>query len=549
MQVKPHLLKHRTADGFLIEIPIIKPSEWLRCLVQQDMTLLSGGAQDFESQFWSFWKCFQCVSPGHDIYRSGDEDLLKRTVPLVLFGDEGRYLKKGNFMLATVESVLGHSPTQLQECHCRSDPALERYNLAEANCDESVLQAAAIAAKQYTNFTGHCYLSKLVCFGMKSQLYKKHPLLLEEAFELVAQDLQELHTKGVVVSGKVFHASTIGIKGDLKFHHQLGHLTCSYYNVGSTNENPMCSFCWAGAQGFPFENLSLDAEWRSTVFSQRPWNEASPPQITLIPGDRVAPEASFRLDVFHIWKLGVARDAVGSLIIQLCNLGYFDFSDDDAQNIDNRLQRAWSHFYLYCRAEGHTPSLHYFSKSLFCITNFRQYPWVNCKASDSTLLTGWLIFFISMLKRNSTVKLEHNLLMDAALETLEASTSLFRTLYGHHLWLERPCAQRCHHYLRVMLHGYKFMAKEAKLLGLVAFSLKPKFHALDHLCRDLSDQLATGAPLVLSPLAFACECNEDAVGKVSRLARRVSSTCVSLRVLERVSIKMKTLLRKRRSTR
>lgn len=547
MPVEKHILAFKTASGSLIELPIIKPSAWIRCLAKQDMTLLSGGDADYQKQFWSFWKCFQFTQPGHEIFRSGSDEVLKKTVPLIIFGDEGRYLKKGNFMVATIECPLGSTPTKLKECTCRTDPGLQRYELGDVGHDPSMQAAVRTASLQFGNHCGHSFLSKFLCFGLKSQIYKKHPDLLEQAFNLVSQDLQDLHSHGVIVEGQTLFATTVGIKGDLKFHHQLGHLERSYYNLGVTKEHPICTFCHAGAPGVPFEDLEPDAAWRSTMFMTRPWQENAPPNLSKIPGDRSAPENSFKLDTFHCWKLGVGRDVIGSLIISFCLLGYFDFGKEDfTRNIDDRLDRAWSHFSLYCSAEGKTPAVHYFSKMYFNITNFRQFPWSNSKGSDTTLLTLWLTFFIKPQRQSGTVQAGHETFMDLALETLEAATTFFEILYGHRLWLQRPCAQRCLHCLRIMLRGFKLLARESKCLGLVAFSLKAKFHALDHISRDLADQLSGLAPLILSPLAFACEGNEDMVGRTSRVARRLSSRLVSLRVLERVTLKMRLLTRKRR---
>ena len=88
------------------------------------------------------------------------------------------------------------------------------------------------------------------------------------------------------------------------------------------------------------------------------------------------------------------------------------------------------------------------------------------------------------------------------------------------------------------------LAFEAKTLQICGYGLKPKLHACDHIAKDLDQQLKNNSPRVLNPMAFSCESNESMVGHVSRLARRVSSRTVSVRVLERVTIRVKSLILK-----
>ena len=112
--------------------------------------------------------------------------------------------------------------------------------------------------------------------------------------------------------------------------------------------------------------------------------------------------------------------------------------------------------------------------------------------------------------------------------------------------MDRVCGQRCQHHLLVMIRAYQFLALESRRLGVVGFGLKPKMHALHHISKSLKSQLQSNAPRILNPLVFSCEANESVVGHVSRIARRVSSRTVSLRVLERVLIRTKALIRKRK---
>lgn len=102
------------------------------------------------------------------------------------------------------------------------------------------------------------------------------------------------------------------------------------------------------------------------------------------------------------------------------------------------------------------------------------------------------------------------------------------------------------HHVMVMLKGYKRLAHESAKLDLVAYSLKPKLHSMRHIAGDIENQLRSGAPKILNILAFSCEPNEDMVGHVARLSRRVSARTVNHRVFDRVCIRMKTSWKKKR---
>ena len=509
--------------------------------------LLGGGqGKNIHEQLNAFWTCYRFVQPGHEIYKK-DPARLGYTVPLLLHGDEGRYLKKGNFMICTIESALGSDPEKMKRkvpCQCHEDHVLHRYgNLGEGySGDASFVESVRLASHQIVNDSGNEFLSKFLVFGMSSLLYKKDKGLLRKAFDMVAADLKELHENGIDTGSHTFYSATIGVKGDLKFHHQLLNLERSYYNVGTTRNNPICSLCLAGMEGVGFEDLSDHPSWLATMYQRRPWPEGQAPSLATIPFQDDCPEAVFRLDAFHCWKCGLGRDLTGSTLVLLCQLGYFDSEGDTEFNLPARIQRAHGSFVLWCHACGKSPALHSFSKSLLNFANERSFPWFNVKGSDNTLLTSWLLFVVSLSVQSHGHR--YRKLELALIETLQSATIVFQVLHSHPLWLERRCAQRVQHHLKILVRGYKVLAFEAKTMQICGYGMKPKLHACDHIARDLDQQLKNNSPRVLNPMAFSCESNESMVGHVSRLARRVSSRTVSIRVLERVTIRVKSLILK-----
>ena len=540
---------YTTASGDVIELPIVLPSAWLKTLLTEHRFLLQGGhGKNIHEQLKAFWDCYSFCQPDHKVYEKNPERL-PFTIPVLVHGDEGRYLKKGNFMICTVECVLGSDSEKMKNkkpCTCHADPILNEYYIGVGHAGgESLQDSVRVASGQIVNDSGNEFLSKFLIFGMSSLVYKKHKGLLNQAFDMVAADLTHLHHHGFQVGDQTFYAATIGVKGDLKFHHQVGNLSRSYYNVGTKMNRPMCSLCLAGRDDIPFEDVSATPAWIQTMYQERPWAAGETPSLATIPFTDTSPEEIFRLDLFHCFKCGLGRDLTGSTTILLCQLEYFDSEDDSEYNLPARLERAHGSFVLWCKACGKPPALHSFSKSLLNFKNEQSFAWFNVKGSDNTLLTAWLLFVVKLSVESNGYRYPR--LEAALIETFTSAVVVFEVLHSHKLWLERFCAQRVQHHLTVIVRGYKVLAHESKSLRRVGYGLKPKLHACDHLSRDLERQLKSEAPRVLNPMAYSCEANESMVGHVSRLARRVSSRTVGYRVLERVRIKVKSMILKMKS--
>ena len=128
----------------------------------------------------------------------------------------------------------------------------------------------------------------------------------------------------------------------------------------------------------------------------------------------------------------------------------------------------------------------------------------------------------------------------------QAAIEYFKVLYSHGLWLRKPCAA----YL--FEQGYRFQQAFARMANVslhtwsfTGFAVKPKSHALAHCQVELKQQLLNPAcRRCLSPLIYACEGNEDMVGKMSRVSRRVHQKMMAKRVLQLYMVKAKALYRR-----
>eukprot|EP00438_Fugacium_kawagutii_P028159 Skav224042 [mRNA] locus=scaffold2030:60507:61391:- [translate_table: standard] len=275
----------------------------------------------------------------------------------------------------------------------------------------------------------------------------------------------------------------------------------------------------------------------------RPWNQAEPPVMSTIPYDDNRPEQLLRGDIFHLHKLGVVRDTVGSVIIILCRLGFLDFPGSTT-NIVDRLARCHAYFTLYCASMSYTPGLRSFTKNFFNLKTLVSSPWVNAKGSDGILLLKFCVFMLKTFLDEPPVDGYKNELQ-RMVQLCQACLDL-RMVHSHPLWLPRPCSTKLYCNIMRVLRGYALMGRIAISLNIRAFAQKPKMHGLHHLAWHLKTQLSKGCQLVFSPQGWGCEQNEDFVGRISRLSRRVSTRTCDRRVFERYFLKVNVLLKRRK---
>ena len=166
-----------------------------------------------------------------------------------------------------------------------------------------------------------------------------HPEVCQGVLDILATDLANLFQQGLQVCNNRFSIALIGRKGDSKQQHDFfAELTRTYAHVGTKIELMICQHCYAGAPGCNFDNPLDDPKGASALYPARPW--LTLPPFSKLPFDAIKPEMLYVFDLFHVFKLGIGRDLVGSLILCLCRFGFWD-SAGDAENIHDRLN--WAH--------------------------------------------------------------------------------------------------------------------------------------------------------------------------------------------------------------
>ena len=312
---------------------------------------------------------------------------------------------------------------------------------------------------------------------------------------------------------------------------------------GVQNKIEICHSCRAGHQLFPFEDYSETPAWVPTMFYSRPWDRQSPPALGQMNFDLHRPELAIAWDPFHVVKVGVARDVIGGTLIFLLRKGFFD-DDGDSKNIVDRFSRAHSVFTLWCKAERESPGLRSFTKAFFNMQNLMSAPWCSSKASDTRLLLRWLVWYLRLNIANPRI-VGHHQLLQHMLEVCQSTLDI-NILHHHGLWLERVCAHRLYCCIMTCLRGYAYLGVVAIQHRIRSFIQKPKLHALHHIAYKLRVQLLKGSTLIMSPQAHACDVNEDFIGRISRLSRRVGFRLCDKRVCERYFLKIAALLKDRK---
>ena len=519
--------------------------DWVRHWMNHSPDLLGGYSGDALSNFEAFWRVYQMEHPGHSVFTQ-HMHRLNRVVPLLLHGDEGRAVKRTNYLVMSMESPLGSLADPNIRCDC-CEALRCRRNLPTYGVENiGAISTATLetARKQLTNYKGHSFLSKWLLFGVGGWVYKKHPEIVEYLMEAITENLTQLFVDGVTLdSGEQVFGAVIAIKGDLDFHKKTMNLTRSYANVGTRNEREICHACLAGGEVYKFEDYSERPQWEASIYVSRPWSLDDAPVFSRIPYDGACPEQIVHWDLFHVHKLGVCRDAIGGILILLLRLGFFDYAGSTV-NIDDRFKRAHSMFSLWCSSNRKSPGLRSFSKAFFNMKSLVSAPWVSSKGSDSMLLLEWLRFTLKLNIANPIVG-GHESLLSNMLQLCESCLDL-RMVHRHKLFLERMCAIRLYVSIMTVLRSYTVLAKKSITLRVRAFVQKPKQHALHHIAHCLKRRLEQGCTLIDSPQMSSCEGNEDYVGRISRLSRRVSFKLCDLRVCHRYFFKITALLQKRR---
>ena len=196
---------------------------------------------------------------------------------------------------------------------------------------------------QRHNSKGHSYLSRFLIAAVPSKVYKRNSQILPRLLEETASELELLFREGIEVKpGVTLRFVFLGAKGDAEWHFEAASFNRSYHNTSVKRHTAICPYCSAGEEGLSFSDGREEPSWARTMGQTDPW-ETLPP-LNRAPYSSQFKVGMYKFDPFHVTKFGVYRDAVGSVLVRLCLMTYFDFEEGCSTSMDSRLDRAFSLF-------------------------------------------------------------------------------------------------------------------------------------------------------------------------------------------------------------
>lgn len=490
-------------------MPYLKPSSVLQYLLDTEPWLLLGGlvpGAGSEQLLNTFWNAYRHEHPSHEVFSRGVD--LKRTIPLLVHGDGGRTLKKQPLEVVSIQPAVGvDTMKEPCACKCESPTVYSGNDLSDACC-------LRLNSKHNT------YMTHFLVFAFASKKYKKLPGLLNSLLEVTSQDLKQVCTGGLRKQEVTFHFAVLGMKADMEYAAKCGFLSRSYQNVGHRNFIAACHECLAGSLNFPFEDFSKAALWKTTMYQSTPWHVLPPfKEIPFDSGSWTSGRSAmfFKRDTFHIFRLGICRNFIGSSILLLCFDKHFD-SPGDSCSIPNRLDRAWSNFFLWMNANNTSVAgIRSFSKEKLHYPQETSFPYVGCKGADSIVLLRWLAWFSSLQLRSHPASVALQKIREAATSGL-----LMQGMHRHGIFLRPHCREQIARHIRKFLFAYAELAHLCFLQRRTLYAMVPKAHALAHIQHQLELSKHARHSVACNPALYDCSMAEDFIGKVARQSRRVS---------------------------
>ncbi|CAE7751424.1 unnamed protein product [Symbiodinium sp. CCMP2592] len=282
---------------------VISPVDYVRELAANNKLENLTGGEPLKSTLRAFWERFQYLRPDHPALAHGVE-ACACSVPILLFGDEGRALKKRAAMVLGWEPMLGFGCMT----HCTDDP--ESHHGHKLNFDGSTYKTRML----YTIMHKKTYGSK-----------KSGNKYLMSLVDCWASDHAEAMQGVVVQHGPEtirVHLIPVGIKCDWPALVKLGQIKRSFYCDAVPHGKGICHLCMANTAACP--DYSGDG-WKETMQHSEaftaPWDAVPALVSQLCPGlDEWQQAAFYRLDLFHICHKGVMAELAGSGLVTLLDM-------------------------------------------------------------------------------------------------------------------------------------------------------------------------------------------------------------------------------------
>ena len=488
-------------------IPWVDPFKMVSALAECDKLDL---IYPEECDLLEFWRRFSKIFPDHWVFEAASASNLNlgRTLPFYSHGDEGRGKRKKGILLWSMRGAVGQGSQLFNSLHSTDDRA-RRMGLN----------------------MGGSLTSRFLHVAVPKHIYGKgaESVWDDIAFQ-IGSSYRRLQTEGFLCKGRRFHAVCLGLTGDNPFLSKVGHLLRNYARVekkiGDVAGHGICWVCMAGTPSIPFENMNLNPEWAHTIFEVPPWPEL--PRFFEGLGcsrDDEALPRSLYFDAWHNFHGGVGKNMVASTAAEILESMSAKQSLDIRADLLNDAYKAWR--------KDSKLTLHYggIDLNFFGLESGMQAWPVGAwsKFNDTRVL---LSFFEDYLRKRQYVVTE---VTELALEGVASANLCFRVCYSSGYWMSSEEAAKAGRAGMRFLACYARLAESSLRANRLRYPLMPKIHYLHHGFREML-LLSRQHPWVPNVLHSSVQLDEDMVGRIARLSRRVGSHLLTRRTLQRYLI-------------
>ena len=227
-------------------------------------------------------------------------------------------------------------------------------------------------------------------------------------------------------------------------------------------------------------------------------------------------------DAMHADCLGLRLHGLGSTMLQMCREGvpFAPPATGDWKSKANSqladLSRDFSH---WLSENKRTCSQRRFNLNSIRMQTQKSWPELKAKAKNATLITEYLLSVHEQLEHRTELQ-NYRLLM------LWGFDAMFRMFNNKQRWLTVEQRAQLESIRSTLLNSYHHVNLVSSYADEAAFAMKPKFHAIDELCRWASE----GG---LNPGSFWAFGSEDLCGRVGKIAAACHPASMNRRVLQR----------------
>lgn len=256
-----------------------------------------------------------------------------------------------------------------------------------------------------------------------------------------------------------------------------------------------------------FTDLSAAAAWRNTFCSSPPWETV--PYYGSLVGFHIA---MIFPDLLHVWNLGVARDAAGSILKKILQQREIF----DGSNLDERLQQATVSLRAYARSHSYDLRMKRLTRNKLN-WGTKKYPELMASGSDTHIVRNWLEELLVPYSGNSPE-------MCAYCTLLWSGNRCLRVLYNAGWFLDDEEKTNVRILGGLYAQTFICLAWESVTSHTLYFRVKPKLHLFMHVVEH---------PRHVNGSRYSTWMDEDFLKKVSKTISLTSSATAQVRVLQR----------------